>query len=167
MLEKGAEPLFPDMHGADWIAPGEYRISPTASRFENFEFAWALVLATGAAASYALDIGLEPIRQRVRSLTSGLREQLSSLAGVRVLEKSERPAGILTLAFDHPDPFEIVDALRAQGINTSAQAREYAVIDYDQLGVRAALRLSPHYYNTEEEVSQLVEAIAALVLKGS
>ena len=50
----------------------------------------------------------------------------------------------ITLAFD---------GLR---INTNAQKRAYAVLDYDQKGVTTSLRLSPHYYNTEDEVDRTV-----------
>jgi len=62
VLEKGLEPLFIDMKGAEWIAEDQYRAVPDAKRFENWEFAWALVLATGEAASYASAIGLDEIR---------------------------------------------------------------------------------------------------------
>jgi selenocysteine lyase/cysteine desulfurase len=57
----------------------------------------------------------------------------------------------------------LVAALRERGINTSAQIREYAVIDYDDKGVQASLRLSPHYYNTEQEIDQAVAAIRELL----
>ena len=53
--------------------------------------------------------------------------------------------------------------LRERRINTSAQIREYAVIDYDEKGVAASLRLSPHYYNTEEEIDQAASAIRELL----
>ena len=54
--------------------------------------------------------------------------------------------------------------LRKRRINTSAQIRVYAVIDYDEKGVAASLRISPHYYNTEEEIDQTVSAIRDLLL---
>jgi selenocysteine lyase/cysteine desulfurase len=41
----------------------------------------------------------------------------------------------------------------------------YAVIDYDEKGVTASLRISPHYYNTEEEIDQTVSAIRELLLE--
>ena len=55
-------------------------------------------------------------------------------------------------------------ALRSRGINTSAQIREYAVIDYDEKQVTASLRISPHYYNTEEEIDLALSAIRELLL---
>jgi len=69
----------------------------------------------------------------------------------------------VTLTFDKLDPFKVVTALRGQGVNTSAQGREYAVIDYDRKNVTGALRLSPHYYNTEIEIDQAVSTIRRIV----
>ena len=66
VLDRGLEPLYIDMRGADWIAEDRYRAAPDARRFENWEFAWALVLGTGEAARYATSVGLEQIRDRVR-----------------------------------------------------------------------------------------------------
>jgi selenocysteine lyase/cysteine desulfurase len=38
------------------------------------------------------------------------------------------------------------------------------VIDYDEKELMASLRMSPHYYNTEEEIDQTVSAIRELLL---
>src|SRR5256712_4865524 len=54
MLERGAFPLFLDMRGADWTDPDAFRLADGARRFENWEFAYALVLGLGEAAGYAL-----------------------------------------------------------------------------------------------------------------
>jgi len=54
-LERGAYPLLVDMRGAEWIEADEFRLSRDARRFENWEFAYALVLGQGAAARYALE----------------------------------------------------------------------------------------------------------------
>jgi len=40
--------------------------------------------------------------------------------------------------------------------------RAYAVIDMDQKRASSALRISPHYFNTEEELGALVEALRSL-----
>ena len=42
--------------------------------------------------------------------------------------------------------------LEQRGINTGVSTRAYAVIDFDDKGVDWVLRVSPHYYNTEEEI---------------
>jgi selenocysteine lyase/cysteine desulfurase len=163
VLEQGLEPLFIDMRGADWTAANAYRPVPDAKRFENWEFAYALVLATGEAARYAMAVGLEPIRDRVRALAGRLRRALAALDGVRVLDRGHELCGIVSVAIDRGDPAALVAALRERGINTSAQVRVYAVIDYDQKGVDRSLRLSPHYYNTDDEIDRAVAAIRELL----
>jgi selenocysteine lyase/cysteine desulfurase len=165
VLERGLEPLFIDMRGAKWISPDQYRPATDAKRFENWEFAWSLVLATGEAARYATAVGLEKIRDRVRALATRLREALSAISRVRVLDRGGELCGIVSARIDGWEPVELVAALHQRRINTSAQMRASAVIDYDEKGVSALLRLSPHYYNTEEEIDQAVSAIRELLLK--
>jgi selenocysteine lyase/cysteine desulfurase len=167
VLNQGLEPLFIDMRGADWIAEDRYRAMPDARRFENWEFAWALVLGTGEAARYASAVGLGLIQRRVLALATRLRQGLASIEQVSVLDRGTELCGIVSAAIHGRDPAALVTALRHRRINTSAQIREYALIDYDQKRVAAALRMSPHYYNTEEEIDQTVRAIRQLLRPGS
>jgi selenocysteine lyase/cysteine desulfurase len=162
-LEQGLEPLYIDMRGADWIAEDRYRALPDARRFETWEFAWALVLATGEAARYALALGLEPIAGRVAELASRLRAGLGKFERVRLLDRGGTLCGIVSLAIAGLDPADMVTALRRRAINTSAQIREYAVIDYDDKRVGASLRISPHYYNTEQEIDLALSTMQELL----
>jgi selenocysteine lyase/cysteine desulfurase len=162
-LEAGARPLHIDMRGADWVAPEEYRLQPDARRFENWEFPYALVLGMGEAAWYAREVGLDVARERSWGLAARLRSGLAGLDGVRVLERGRALCAIVTAEVRGRDGPELVAALREEGINTSAVDRTAAVLDLDEKGVRTALRLSPHYYNTEAEVRAAVAAIEALV----
>ncbi|MGI9469958.1 MAG: aminotransferase class V-fold PLP-dependent enzyme, partial [Rubripirellula sp.] len=163
VLEQGLEPLFIDMRGADWVDSQTYQAMGDAKRFENWEFAWALVLGTGAAAEYALEIGLEKIQARVWALASQLREGMRAIPRVRVLDRGETLCGIVSLVADGISPPELVAALAAQRITASAQIRKYAVLDYDSKGVSESLRMAPHYITTEEEVDRAVEAVRKIV----
>jgi selenocysteine lyase/cysteine desulfurase len=163
VLEKGLAPLFIDMKGADWIDENQYRPAPDAKRFENWEFAWALVLATAEAARYAMVIGLEEIQARVRALAQQLRNALSAIDDVRVLDRGRELCGIVSVSIEGRDPRELMAALRERRINTTAQTRVSAVIDYEDKAVSGSLRLSPHYYNTEEEIDQAVATIRELL----
>jgi selenocysteine lyase/cysteine desulfurase len=165
VLDRGLEPLFIDMRGADWVAEDGYRPERDAKRFENWEFAWALVFGTGEAARYAASVGLEQIRDRVRALAGRLRDKLAAIDKVRVLDHGKELCAIVSVEIEGRDPRELVAALQSRRINTSAQTRVYAVIDYDQKGVAAALRISPHYFNTDEEIDQTVSAIRELLLE--
>ncbi len=162
-LERGWEPLFPDLRGADWIDPDLYQPRPDATRFENWEFAYALVLGLGAAARYALDVGMASIEARALQLAAELRERLGGVPGVTMLDRGRRVGAIVTLDLAGRDPVAVMGQLRAQGINTGSATREAAVLDFDDKGVAGALRVSPHYYNTPDEIGRFVDALTDLL----
>ena len=162
-LELGLEPLFPDLRGADWIEGDLYQPAPGARRFENFEAPVALVLGMGRAAQYAQNLGLEVIRERAWTLAESMRERLAELDGVRVQDKGEERCAIVTVSTEGHHPLDLLRALRKEGINTSRAGRGAAVLDFDDKGVDQVLRLSPHYYNTEEEIVAFTDALSRLM----
>ncbi len=163
VLEAGAVPLLPDMRGATWTDPDSFEPAAGARRFENWEFAHALSLGLGAAVEYALDLGLEDIRERAWGLAADLRRRLEGVEGVEVLDRGAAPCAIVSARIGGLDAEDVVAALRAEGINTSAVVRSSAVIDMDRKGARTALRISPHYYNTGAEIRAVTHEIEALL----
>ncbi|HET9274872.1 MAG TPA: aminotransferase class V-fold PLP-dependent enzyme [Gemmatimonadales bacterium] len=161
-LERGSAPLFIDMRGASWTAPDEYRLAPDARRFENWEFAVALLLGLGAAAGYALREGMDLLSERALALAAYARRRLAVLPGVRLLDRGPRLGAILTAEIAGRSAEDVVGALRERGINTNASLREYAVIDMDAKGAQSAVRISPHYYNTTGEIDALADALAEI-----
>ncbi len=160
-LDAGLRPLYIDMRGADWVGADRYALRDDARRFENWEFPYALVLGLGAAVRYARDVG-SAAGARSRALAAALRTQLDRLDGVRVLDRGPDLCAIVSAEIAGREAADVVAALRDQGINTSALDRVSAVIDLDEKRVESALRLSPHYFNTEAEIRSAVAAIAAL-----
>ena len=163
VLQSGAHPLLVDMHGADWTDPDAFRLTPDARRFETWEFAFALVLGLGAAAEYALEVGVNTAGRRARELADYARLKLAALPGVRVLDRGPDLCAIVTAAIAGHDTRDTKLKLRARGINTSSPHREDAVIDMDEKGTASALRISPHYYNTTEEIDTAVEALDVIL----
>ena len=163
VLERELEPLFPDLRGADWIEGDLYQPAPGARRFENFETPVAMVLGMGRAARYALDLGLELIRERAWTLAESLRERLTELRSVQVQDKGEVRCAIVTLSTEGRQPLDLLRALRKEGINTSRCGRDAAIFDLEEKRVEQVLRVSPHYYNTEEEIAAFVDALSRLM----
>jgi selenocysteine lyase/cysteine desulfurase len=162
-LQNGAHPLLVDMHGATWTEADSFVLSPDAKRFESWEFAYALVLGLGAAAAYALEVGADKARDRARELAAYARTRLARLPGVRVLDRGPELCAIVTITIADRNTSDIKLELRSRGINTSSPHREDAVIDMDEKHTSSALRLSPHYYNTTEEIDTAVEALEELL----
>lgn len=163
VLQAGAHPLLVDMHGATWTEADAFALTADARRFETWEIAYALVLGLGAAAEYALEVGLDTAQQRARELADYARARLARVTGLRVLDRGPELCAIVTVAIAGRDAADIKLKLRTRGINTSSPHREDAVIDMDQKQTASALRISPHYYNTREEIDTAVEALREIL----
>jgi selenocysteine lyase/cysteine desulfurase len=161
-LAAGYEPLFIDMRGARWVGFEHYEQAETAARYEDWEFSYATVLGAAAAARYALAVGIDAIAERTPALGGALRDRLAEIDGVRVLDRGRKRCAIVTFTLEGWKSEELADELRRRRINSSVSAHEHARYDFTEKGVEACVRLSPHYYNTEEEVSIVVDALRGL-----
>ena len=163
VLESDLEPLFIDMYGARWTGPREYEPLDTAARFEDWEFSYSTVLGCAAAIRYALDIGVPAGGQRAATLASDLRRGLQVLPGVRVLDRGTQLGALVTFAVDDwfAEPFKA--ELDRRRINSALSFRQFAQYDFSDKGIDWCLRLSPHYYNTEDEVAEVLTIIGDLV----
>src|SRR6266852_4414905 len=131
-LQRGDFPLYIDMRGADWVSADNFAPASDARRFENWEFAYSLVLGMGEAARYALNVGIERGGRRARELAATLRGKLGGLDGIRVLDRGSELAAIVTIEVAGWDAQELSKLMRTSGVNTSASLRAYAVIDMDE-----------------------------------
>jgi selenocysteine lyase/cysteine desulfurase len=128
--------------------PERFDMAEDARRFEPGTPAMAAVYAANAGLSIIEEIGVPAIRARTQELSADLHRRLRA-AGLtpRVPEDLARHAGITVVPVD--DPPGVVKALRASNI----------IIDY-RPGV---VRLSPYFYNTEEENQRLVNALVQIL----
>ncbi len=70
--------------------------------------------------------------------------------------------GIVSFVTDGVSPQELAAALRSEGINTSSPTASNSRWMFEAVGVDSVVRASPHYYNTEEEVDRVIDAVRAL-----
>lgn len=163
ILEAGRYPLYLDMHGGRWLDSDRFAPIEGARRFENFEFAYALHLGLGEAARYLLAAGVERTSRRARELAALFRQQIAGRQGLRCLDHGTELGAIVAVEVSGLRAADLVLELRGRRIHTSAIDRSSAVLDMDEKGAASALRVSPHYYNTEAEIHQLVAALDSLV----
>jgi cysteine desulfurase/selenocysteine lyase len=118
-------------------------------------------IALGTAIDYLQNIGLESIHEHEVSLANLAHEQLSSIAGVRLLGPApEDKSGIVSFIFDGIHAHDVAQVLDHHGVAIRA-GHHCAMPLHDRLGIAATARASFYLYNTPEEVVMLSSALKA------
>ncbi len=161
-LIEDLEPITLDLHSATWVAPDRYEVRNDAKRFETWESSPALRLGLGAACDYAVAVGLEDIWERVSQLGSVLRRLLANVPSVTVHDKGKVKGGIVTFSVAEAPAALVQSELLRRKINVSTTSVFAARIDMEERQLDEVVRGSVHYYNTEEELAALADALVGL-----
>jgi cysteine desulfurase/selenocysteine lyase len=153
MIER-LEPPFLDLHAARWTGPESYEIRADARRFENWESFVAGRLGLGAAADYAMALGLDAIWARVKALAEQLRRSLAEIPGIVVRDLGRERCGIVTFTSEGVSPVELRQTLARAKINVTTSSVLSTRYDMTARGLDLLLRASVHYYNTEDEIAR-------------
>lgn len=121
-------------------------LKKTAARFEEGTRNYIGIYGLGAALRLLLGFGLAEVESRVRRLTAQLRAQLEA-AGFEIMTPpaEEKCAGIITCRLPDRDMAAVGTRLEAAGFVCAVR--------------EGWLRISPHFYNTEEEVERFVQQL--------
>lgn len=126
----------------------ELELAPTARRFEYAAYNLAGIFGFNAALELLLGIGIEQIQERVLALTDRLVALLNKRGFEILSPRSEGEAsGIVTFRYldrkvDYP---ALAKDLKRKGVVLSARG--------------GGLRAAPHFYNNEEDLEKLMEAL--------
>jgi len=121
------------------------KLAENACRFEVGTPSFFSLVGAATALKLLLDVKISNIEKRVLALTSRLIEAVKD-RGLRLQtpeEPSECRSGVVNFVIDKPR--ERVERLEKKGIVVSARAH--------------GIRVSPHFYNTEEEIDKLVDEL--------
>ena len=135
-----------------FIAQGEIEFHPTAQRYEPGAMNVMGIFGMKAAIDLLLEIGIPSVARRIGTITAklagGLREQ-----GFVFLGPTDGPnaSGIVTVSRPGTDMKALFERLTAANIVCSTRE--------DRQG-RHYIRFSPHFYNTEAEVDQVLKVMA-------
>lgn len=154
------QPPGVDGSSATWTTQRTLELLPRAQRFEEFETSYAAQIGLGVAVGYALDLGIDEISDRILMLAEMLREGLSQV-GAQVHDGAGPQSGIVSFTLPSVGCDDLAEQLNLGGINVSVTRAAWTRLDMDQRGLEAAVRASPHVYNTETEIDYLVHQVAA------
>jgi selenocysteine lyase/cysteine desulfurase len=120
-------------------------LQPGAGRFEEGTPNTAGIFALGAAIDLLLELGIEPISQRVLALSERLAEGLAARGAECLSPRGSEASGIVSFRLPDEPVERTVARLRAKRIFVVAR--------------RGGVRASPHFYNDESEIDRLLAAI--------
>ena len=162
MIERLHPPMI-DHFGAPWVAPDRYELRADARRFETWEKNYAALLGVGAAADYALGLGIDMIEARCRALGDRLRESLKDGPGIRVHDIGTDRSAIVSFTVRGREVRGVTAALAEAGVHVSVSEPSSTLLDATTRALPDLIRASPHYYNTEDEGDLLVEVCRGVV----
>src|SRR3989337_3172027 len=123
----------------------DFRLKTNSLRFEEGSLNVMGIYALGAAIDLLVEVGIDRIQARVIELGDLiLREVEKRDFQVRTPKSKEERGGIISIIGDF-DPIKVKDKLKEEGILVNVRG--------------GAIRISPHFYNTEYEVFRLFNAI--------
>ena len=133
-----------------------HNFQPVADSMEKFLGGSVSVPVQAAfleATKFIEEAGIDNIETRNLDLAESAKAKLSEVAGVTVLSPSERrdSSGLVTFAVEGQTPISVVERLW-----------EDHKIVVRQVGHPAGVRVSLHFFNTEEEVELLVGGVREL-----
>ncbi|GAB4189764.1 MAG: aminotransferase class V-fold PLP-dependent enzyme [Wenzhouxiangellaceae bacterium] len=157
------EPPILDQWSADLISASEYRMRDDARRFETWEQYCAGKVGLAAAINYACDWGLERIAARTIALAAELRQSLSAIDRVTVMDQGRELCGIVTFAVDGCDPTAIKAALARDDVHVSVSEGPGNLVLFQQRGIDSLIRASVHYYNDSGEIQRYCQLLEQLI----
>lgn len=104
-----------------------------ARRFETWENSYVNIIGLGAAVQQALELGLDAIGDRTRTLGERLREDLRQLPGVTTHDLGTHRCAIVSAKITGRSPEYVAAALRRAGINVSTTVAQHNPLDTDEV----------------------------------
>lgn len=162
VLTRDYQPLFIDGKGANWITPNTFQAISGAQRFEHWERPYALMVGLTTAIRYANKLGMQNIQNRNQILIKRFRANLAVISDVQTFDKGSRTCNILTFRKKGKSEKRIAQVFDENKVYFNVSTKNWGVIDYAKKGVDWTIRLSPHYFNTLEEMDKVAEIIESI-----
>lgn len=162
--------LPPVRFGGGMIRESQYSASSyggVPQRFEAGTPNYVGAISLGCAMEYLQSVGRIELAQQEQILTVLLRKELATIPEVTVIGTPNRRCGVVSFVVPGIHPFDLGAMLDSQGIavRTGHLCAQPLV---NQLGYDSVIRVSPAFYNTEQECLELISALKRTIplLKG-
>ena len=127
-------------------------------RFEAGTPNIAGIIGLGAAIDYIQAVGMDEIIEREAMLTAYCEEKLASLTKVRILGRPEKRRGVLSFNLEGFSSYDTAKLLDQLGIAVRS-GHHCAEPLLERYGLEGVVRISPAFYNTTDEIDDLVKGL--------
>lgn len=134
-----------DWRSVDNLHHGAPQFSDRAEKYEGGMVSFALLYAMRESIEMQLEIGLDAIEERVLALADSVRSAMRS-CGATV---ADYRSPIVTGRFPNADPSQLARVLKEKRVLVAAR--------------RGQLRVSPHFYNNEQDIEVFARELRGLV----
>ena len=159
--EEALEQLVPARFGGgmvDQVSEQRTTFGPLPSRLEAGTPNYVGAIALGAALQYLEEIGLAAVRKQEDALITRLEAHLAGLEQLHILGFGVQHAGVLSFTVDNIHPYDLASLLDKEGVAVRS-GTHCAQPGLDTFGISGAVRVSPAFYNTLEEIDAFCEAL--------
>lgn len=154
--------LIPAMVSWRSVVPGDYPpykepLWPDARRFEGSCPNWVGLYGLGQSLETILNVGPGWIEERIRALTDHLIEglQVRGYGIISPIGSWKERSGIVTFDHEEHDLGDLHERLSEARVIVDSRYTPGITSPYP-----SGIRVSPHFYNTVEEIDRLLEALA-------
>jgi selenocysteine lyase/cysteine desulfurase len=140
------------VHSSDYTRI-EYNLKPSAARYEGGSQNMAGMLALGASLDLLLGLGMEMVGEAILDITEQACERLRQVGATIVSDRrlahrgGEQRSGIVAFEVAGRDPLAVKKHCLTRKVVLSCRA--------------GRLRISPHAYNNEQDLDQLIGALTS------
>lgn len=159
ILDKGYAPLLLDGGNATWTGNDTYELMDSAERFGNWEKPYAMLTGLTEALRYLNAIGIKNIEKQNNVIMKRLRNNLSAIPSVTCYDLGTETSNIFTFRKEGKTLEETQHCFSKKNVYYGVSQKNQGQIDFNKKGVDWVVRLSPHYFNTKEEIDSISEII--------
>jgi selenocysteine lyase/cysteine desulfurase len=128
----------------------DFQLKSDALRFEEGSSNVMGILGLGAALDLLMEVGIERIEERVLTLGDTIIKEAEARGHLPLTPKKKSERGGNVTFTGYFDPIRVKDALLKKGIMVNVRG--------------GGLRVSPHFYNTEQDLERFFESLDDIVL---
>ncbi len=146
----------------DIVTEEETTWGPIPHRFEAGTPNIAGAIGLGAAVEYLMTHDIDAMHAYEDELLKYALESIEALDHVRILGHPKKRSGAIAFVVDGAHPYDIASMIDKAGVAVRS-GNHCAQPMLKALGESAAVRVSPAFYNTREEIDILCEVLAKVI----